>query len=123
MEQLGPYKIDRLLGRGGMGAVYMAVHEETGETAAVKTLAASLAADPGFRDRFDGEIESLKKLRHPNIVTTHDIVSGTQASFIVMELVDGRDLQSLLQERGTLGLEETLDVIGQVAAALEGLSS
>jgi serine/threonine-protein kinase len=59
------------------------------------------------------------QLQHPNIVTTHDIISTPQASCIVMELVEGQDLQSLLQERGRLGLDETLDILGQVAAALD----
>ena len=69
IEHLGPYRIERLLGHGGMGTVYAGVHRETGEPAAIKVLAESLAADSRFRERFQGEVETLKRLRHENIVT------------------------------------------------------
>ena len=57
IEHLGPYKIGRKLGRGGMGTVYEGVSTETGEPAAIKVLSTSLAADEGFRDRFKVEID------------------------------------------------------------------
>ena len=56
LEKLGPYKLEKLLGRGGMGAVYIARHEVTGERAAVKLLAGHLADDPSFRERFKQDI-------------------------------------------------------------------
>ncbi|MCA9221637.1 MAG: protein kinase, partial [Planctomycetales bacterium] len=68
IEQLGPYRVEKVLGRGGMGAVYSAVHETTGDRVAVKILAESLADDPNFRERFGTEIETLKTLKHRNIV-------------------------------------------------------
>ncbi|MCY2986366.1 MAG: protein kinase, partial [Planctomycetota bacterium] len=64
LQQLGPYRIERTLGRGGMGTVYAGVHRETGERVAIKVLAESLAADPRFRERFLAEVETLKTLRH-----------------------------------------------------------
>ncbi len=67
VDRLGPYRIVRRLGRGGMGTVFHGVNTETGEEAAVKLLATALAHDEGFRDRFASEIETLKKLHHPNI--------------------------------------------------------
>ena len=67
-ERLGPYKIGKRLGRGGMGAVFEGVNLQTREPAAVKVLSPHLADDEGFRERFELEIETLKKLRHPNIV-------------------------------------------------------
>ena len=66
-EHLGPYHIDRELGRGGMGTVYAAVDKTTGKRVAVKVLAPLLANQEGFRVRFKSEIESLQQLDHPNI--------------------------------------------------------
>ncbi|HJN66907.1 MAG TPA: protein kinase, partial [Pirellulales bacterium] len=68
LEQLGPYKLEKKLGRGGMGTVYAAVDVTTGNRVAVKVLAPVLATEEGFRERFEGEIESLQQLNHPNIV-------------------------------------------------------
>ena len=64
-ERLGKWAIFKELGRGGMGSVYLAQEEVTGRTAALKVLAAELAQDVGFLQRFQGEIETLSKLDHP----------------------------------------------------------
>jgi serine/threonine protein kinase len=97
IHQLGPYKIERILGRGGMGAVYAGLNEETGERAAIKVLSAALADDPGFRERFKAEIETLKKLRHPNIVQLYGYGEHEGHLFYAMELVEGKNLQDELQ--------------------------
>ena len=97
LDQLGPYKIERMLGRGGMGAVYAGLNEGTGERAAIKVLSPVLADDPGFRERFKAEIETLKKLRHPNIVQLHGYGEHDGHLFYAMELVEGRNLQDELQ--------------------------
>src|SRR5207237_5351501 len=68
LEQLGPYRLEKLLGRGGMGSVYVAVHQATGQRAAVKVLSGHLADDSAFRERFKQEIDALKLLLHPNVV-------------------------------------------------------
>ena len=67
-QQLGPYVLIKRLGRGGMGAVYEAEHEGTGEHVAVKVLAPHLADDFGLKERFNAEIQTLKPLRCPGIV-------------------------------------------------------
>src|ERR1700709_1560408 len=67
-EQLGPYRLGKKLGQGGMGAVYEGIESLSNHAAAIKVLSPTLASDEGFRVRFEAEIESLKKLRHPNIV-------------------------------------------------------
>lgn len=97
LEQLGPYRIERMLGRGGMGAVYVGVHLETGERHALKVLAPTLADDAGFRERFKTEIETLKKLRHPNIVQLFGYGEHDGHLFYAMELVEGRNLQDEMQ--------------------------
>src|SRR5690349_15614079 len=61
LQKLGPYRLDRVLGRGGMGSVYAGVNEETGERAAIKVLASHLVDDANFVERFKAEVETLKK--------------------------------------------------------------
>ena len=65
--QLGPYRIEKEIGRGGMGTVYAAIDETSEAKVAVKVLAPLLANQEGFRDRFEAEIESLKELQHSTV--------------------------------------------------------
>jgi serine/threonine-protein kinase len=96
-ERLGPYQIGKRLGRGGMGAVFEGVNEETGEAAAIKILNPHLADDAGFRERFEIEIETLKKLRHPNIVRMFGYGEHDGFLYYAMELVRGRSVEEELQ--------------------------
>lgn len=98
IERLGPYKIVGKLGHGGMGTVFDAVHSETGEKAAVKLLAASLAQEEGFRARFEAEIETLRKLKHPNIVRLFGFGEQEGQLFYSMELVVGNSLEEELHQ-------------------------
>lgn len=111
------------LGEGTFGEVFRARDGVLGREVAVKRVRLEAFSAPGqveeVKARFLREAQVAAQLRHPNIVTTYDIVSTPRSSFIVMELVEGRDLQSLLRERGRLGLNEALDILGQVAAALD----
>ena len=93
IKNLGPYHIDRVVGRGGMGSVYAAHHEETGDKAAIKVLAPALAADESFRDRFVAEIASLEKLNHPNIVKLYGYGETDGHLYYSMELVEGTNLE------------------------------
>src|SRR5262249_28584108 len=81
----------------GMGAVYEGVDTETGEPAAIKVLSPVLAAEEGFRVRFESEIESLKKLRHPNIVQLFGYGEQAGTLFYAMELVRGASLEDELR--------------------------
>ncbi len=96
-ERLGPYRIQRTLGRGGMGSVFLGVDEECGREAAVKVLAPGLASEPNFRARFAAEVETLKKLTHPNIVQLLGFGEQDGNLFYAMEYVPGRTLQGELQ--------------------------
>ena len=123
-EQLGPYRIERPLGRGGMGTVYAAVDTTTQQPAAVKVLAAMLGREEGFRDRFAAEIESLRLLRHPNIVRllgygSEGYEPDNELHFYAMELVDGRSLEELLRERRQFEWPEAVDIVQQVCRALK----
>jgi eukaryotic-like serine/threonine-protein kinase len=97
-DRLGPYKIGPRLGRGGMGAVFEGVNAETGEPAAVKVLNPHLADDEGFCQRFELEIETLKKLKHPNIVRMFGYGQQDGFLFYAMELVKGHSVEEELQQ-------------------------
>ena len=116
-ERLGKWVIFKELGRGGMGRVYLAQEELTGTQAALKVLAAELALEAGFLQRFQREIESLSRLDHPNVV--HFIEAGLENGhhFYAMEYVEGESLDAVL-ERGRLPWREVLDIAAQLAPAL-----
>lgn len=116
-EQLGPFRLGKRLGRGGMGTVYAATHVETGEQVALKVLAPGIAAEEGFRDRFRSEIDSLKKLNHPNIVR----ILGHDADhlFYSMELVAGRSLEECLASGQSFSWQQAVDIGIQVCRALK----
>jgi len=97
IERLGPYRIVGKLGRGGMGTVYKGIHSETGEAAAVKLLSAGLAQEEDFRIRFEGEIEALRNLKHPNIVRLLGFGEEQGHLFYAMELVEGASLEEELR--------------------------
>lgn len=119
IEHLGPYRIERLLGRGGMGAVYAGVHQETGVAAAIKVLAESLAVDARFRQRFLGEVETLKRLRHKNIVTLQGYGEEEGTPYFVMDLVEGPSLEDALRAGRRFTWHEVVDIGVQVCAALK----
>lgn len=119
LERLGPYQIGRKLGRGGMGTVYAAIHIETGEAAAVKVLSPALAQEEGFRERFESEIESLKKLHHPNIVRLFGYGEQDGHHFYGMELVAGRSLEEELLAGRKFDWREVTDLTIQVCRALK----
>lgn len=119
LEQLGPYRIGRKLGRGGMGTVYEAVEIESGQEAAVKVLSAAMAMDEGFRERFEGEIETLRKLRHPNIVRLFGWGEQNGLLFYVMELVRGTSLEEELQHGRRFDWREVTHIGVQMSRALK----
>jgi serine/threonine protein kinase len=119
LQQLGPYKLERLIGRGGMGAVYAARHETTGEAAAVKLLSGHLAEDPTFRERFQQEIETLKRLLHPNVVQLHGFGEEQGHLYYVMELIDGHSLQDELLNGRRFNWREVTRIAISVAQALK----
>ncbi len=119
LEQLGPYKIGRSLGRGGMGTVYAGMQIETNGPAAIKILSATLAHDDGFRERFKAEIETLRKLHHPNIVSLYGYGEQDEFLFYAMELVDGHSLEDDLQKGRKFTWREVTDYSIQICRALK----
>ena len=86
LEKIGPYEFKGVLGHGGMGSVFRAVHRDSGEIHAVKVLAPNFANDEHFRGRFEAEIESLLKLNHRNIVPILSFGQEDGMLFFAMEL-------------------------------------
>jgi len=118
-QTVGPYRLNRVLGRGGMGTVYAAVHEETGEVAAVKLLSPASAADSHFRERFLSEVEALKMLRHPHIVEMFAYGDHDGQLYYAMELLSGRSLQDELREGRRFDWREVVEIGIQVCSALK----
>ncbi len=118
-RKLGPYRLQRIVGRGGMGTVYAAQDESTGEFAAVKVLSPALASDESFRERFAAEIESLKKLQHPNIVRLTGFGEQDGHLFYVMELVEGNSLQEELRRGRRFTWREVSQIAIEICAALK----
>ena len=115
----GRYRIEDVLGRGGMAAVYRARDAELERPVAVKVLAEHLADQPGFHDRFLREAKLAAQLSHPNIVQVFDVGEEDGAPFIVMECVEGSTLADELKERGRLDPDEVVDLALQICGGLE----
>jgi serine/threonine-protein kinase len=117
----GRYRLIAPLGEGGMATIWRAVDEQLDREVAVKLLRPQFSADAGFAARFKQEARSAGGLSHPNIVSVYDY--GTDGAdgeqYIVMELIEGRDLSALLQDRGALSIDDAVRVAIGVAGALE----
>jgi serine/threonine protein kinase len=118
-DQLGPYRIVRKIGRGGMGTVYQGTNVENGQPAAIKVLSARLAVEEGFRERFETEIETLKKLKHPNIVRLYGFGEQADHLYFAMELVAGTNLEDELQAGRRFTWRETTQLGIKLARALK----
>ena len=114
---LGKYQVVRLLGEGGMGAVYEGIHIAIGKKVAIKVMNPGLAADPDARARFLREAQLTSRVRHPHAVDVTDVGSEGDWTFLVMELLDGEDLASFIDWRGRLPLEQAADFMLAIAAA------
>jgi non-specific serine/threonine protein kinase len=115
----GKYRIEALVGRGGMGTVFRAAQLNLRRTVAVKLMRGTLLADRIACARFEREALAIARLKHPNIVTIHDLgVEPGLGAYLVMEFVEGRSLRQELDERTRLGVREALGLIGQVCAAV-----
>jgi serine/threonine protein kinase/Tol biopolymer transport system component len=116
---IGAYRIERVIGRGGMGVVYVAQHLHLDRWAAVKVLAPELAEDPTFRERFVRESKLAATLEHPNVIPVYDAGESGPILYIAMRYVDGTDLRAVLQRDGALEVDRALSIMAQVAGALD----
>jgi serine/threonine-protein kinase len=113
------YRIEELIGRGGMGVVYRAYDLRLKRSVAVKFVAPSLALDERFRERFARETELLMSLEHPNVVPIYDAGDVEGRLYLAMRLVEGPDLGSLLRAEGALAPARTVAICAQIASALD----
>ena len=115
----GRYTIQRLLGHGGMGAVYLASDEKLGERVALKIVSSAIAVDPvAAAERFRREVAAARKVTHPNVLRIHDLVEESGQLLLSMEYVEGITLGAHLARHGALRLDEGKALIGQIADGL-----
>ena len=116
---LGDYRIESLLGRGGMSVVYLAEHIRLKRKAALKVLSPELAEDPTFRARFVSEWERLAQLDHPNIIPVFEAGESDGLLYIAMRYVRSTDLKGLIDQEQHLEPERAVNIVAQTASALD----
>ena len=113
------YRVESVLGRGGMSVVYLAEHPRLKNMVALKLLAPTLAEDDLFRERLVRESRLAASLSHPNVIPVYDTGEEDGVLFVSMRFVAGQDLRALIRDGGPLSLADTASVISQAAAALD----
>ena len=118
-KEFAGYRIERRVGRGGMGVVYRATDLSLERTVALKVLAEELAKEPGFQRRFVGESKLAASLDHPNVIPIYAAGEFEGVLYIAMRFVPGHDLRTLLREQERLEPERAARLVAQVASALD----
>ncbi|MFV0446771.1 MAG: serine/threonine protein kinase, partial [Planctomycetaceae bacterium] len=119
LSRIGPYVIERELGSGGMGTVYLAQHVDGGTRAAVKILPAALSREPGFVARFSREIDALHAVKSPQIVELLESGQDGETYYYAMEYVEGETLTELLMRERRLPWRDVVAMVLQMCAALK----
>ena len=117
--EVSGYRVDELIGRGGMGEVYRAWDERLERNVALKILIPRLADDDAFRERLLRESRLAASLDHPNVVPVYDAGEADGRFFLAMRYVEGTDLRAVLRGEGALSPERAIDIAAQVAGALD----
>ncbi|MFT3663344.1 MAG: protein kinase [Gordonia sp. (in: high G+C Gram-positive bacteria)] len=115
----GPYRIDEMIGRGGMGAVYRAFDTQRDREVALKLLGGTTADDGTFAERFRRECQLVARLGEPHIIPIHDYGEIDGTLYLDMRLVEGDNLRHALRRRGAMPVEEAVSVIEQIGDALD----
>jgi predicted Ser/Thr protein kinase len=118
-ETFGPYRVESVLGRGGMGTVYLATHARLERKVALKVIAPWFAMDGEFRERFLRESRLVASLDHPHVIPVYDVDEIDGTLFLAMRYVSGPSLRARLGSQGRLSMGETARVADQVAGALD----
>lgn len=114
------YTVQRELGRGGMGAVYLAEDSKLGERVALKIVSPLFASDPGdASERFRREVSTARKITHPNVIRIHDLIEDGPNLLLSMEYIDGMALSAYLARQGALSLPEVRYLLTQICAGIE----
>ena len=117
-QTLGPYKIVEIIGRGGMGCIYKALHTALFKPVALKVMFIDQASQRPNVERFIQEAQITARLKHPNIVTVHHAGCEKDVYYIAMDLVQGKTIAQLLDEK-RLSTKESLEIIAEVAEGLQ----
>ena len=117
--QFGAYRIEAVIGRGGMSVVYRADDLQLKRKVALKVLSPELADDDAFRRRFLRELQLAASLDHPNVVPIYEAGELDGLFYIAMRYVDGTDLKTWLRREGALDADRALAIVGQLAQALD----
>lgn len=112
------YRIVEVIGEGGMGVVFKAIHTKLDKMVALKMIAPGLSANSKFIRRFQTEAKALAKLQDPNIVAIHDLRSIENQWFIAMEYVEGKDLYDIVAKNGAFSWQDSIAVIKQILSAV-----
>jgi serine/threonine protein kinase len=119
----GKYRIERELGKGGMGAVYLATHLGTDRPVAIKVIMPQFTRNDEFVERFRREAKAAGRMRHPNVVDVTDFgfaaVDNNRVAYLVMEYLDGCTLADILAEENQLPVDWVIDIIEQVCSAVD----
>jgi CheY-like chemotaxis protein/predicted Ser/Thr protein kinase len=115
------YSIKKLLGRGGMGAVYLAYDRELNVQVAMKFLKPDLGKDPIVLERFKREIVLARKIVHPNVVRIYDLGEHQGARFISMEYITGKSLKFRIKKSGPIPIDESISIIKPICSALQAI--
>jgi serine/threonine-protein kinase len=118
-EWFGPYRLEKLIGRGGMGEVFRAMDTVRKRVVALKRLPTNLAADPSYQSRFRSESEIAAQLRSAHVIPIHDYGEINGQLYIDMRLVNGEDVSDRLTHRGPMSPRAAVEVIRQTASALD----
>lgn len=117
-QQIGPYQVLKLLGRGGMGIVYQGMHSKLEQLVAIKVLSPEFCENASMRERFVQEAKLQVKLSHPNVVNILNYLEDNRNIYLIMEYVSGENLETLLRRSGALPLAECCRITGGVLDAL-----
>ncbi len=115
---LGRCRLQKIIGQGGMGTVYLAHHEALDKTVAVKVLPRKYSQNSEYVRRFQREARSAAKLEHPNIIQVLDVANDGDVHYIVMQYYEGMDLGQLIDKKGKLAVSDALSITKKVAQAL-----
>ena len=118
LEQIGKYRVLAKIGQGAMGEVHKGHDPFLNRFVAIKTITASLGADPEIRQRFLREAQSAAQLNHPNIITVYDFGEEHGVIYMAMELLEGRDLKDLIGSHALGDLHQKLDIMEQISDAM-----
>lgn len=118
-QEVAGYRIEEVIARGGMGIVYRATHLGLERPVALKVIARELADRPGFRERFLRESRLAARLDHPSVVPIYDSREVDGELVVAMRLIKGGDLRQLINREGPLPPRRALDLLGQIAEALD----